>query len=666
MSQPHPSHILRFSILALLIWLCLGRCGVHAQIRFHKTYSSLELGLFPKIQASSDGGWVMVGTTEDFHPNQNKGLAVLRYNRHGQLQWSSFLFASSENMNVASLKIDSRNRILISGYLGDSPSADFYMVYLSLSGNILWSKACRTTEGENPYSIVESTDGNFAVFGIQSPDPASSGRSFIAKVDSAGTFLWANRYFGAGIWGQMISTSDGGYLCRTGSDIYKVDNTGNISWGTSVVFASPTGEPVEVADGYVFPSYSSSIGASLFKLDLNGNLVWVSEQTLPETTHRVKQLPNRNLVTVGNMDVGGTQELVFTEYSPTGEFVRSNRFHRASFPSNYGHHYFDLLPNGGAVAFGLHGSGGAQKPAYLVRTNSLWEVGCGDSPESTHSPRQTLNTSTISASVTNFSIPLQNLNLNQIAINVGEVTECYSCDSIVLDLGADTLVCPDSLLVLGGNVQNAEHYQWSTGDTTDTLVANASGWYWLEATSICDTLRDSIWVEIPIRLVPEMAISPTEATPFDDITIENTSIAYANFGWVLGDGFTSSELSFLHRFQDNGVHKVALWIEDSVGCPYSDTALVDIKFLAYYLPNAFTPNGDGNNDTFGPKADGVIEYQMQVFNRWGKQIFGGNNQNWDGTYQNQPCPSGVYIYQLSLTTIFGNVLYPNGSVTLVR
>jgi gliding motility-associated-like protein len=67
-----------------------------------------------------------------------------------------------------------------------------------------------------------------------------------------------------------------------------------------------------------------------------------------------------------------------------------------------------------------------------------------------------------------------------------------------------------------------------------------------------------------------------------------------------------------------------------------------------YIPNAFTPNGDGINDTFGIKGEGSFEYNLAVFNRWGEKIFESQNpgQQWDGTYKNQPVQPGEYVYQL--------------------
>jgi large repetitive protein len=68
------------------------------------------------------------------------------------------------------------------------------------------------------------------------------------------------------------------------------------------------------------------------------------------------------------------------------------------------------------------------------------------------------------------------------------------------------------------------------------------------------------------------------------------------------------------------------------------------------MPNAFTPNGDGLNDTFGPipRYDYVNRYYMSIFNRWGQMIYETSdiNRGWDGTYQGSPVMMGTYVYRI--------------------
>ena len=85
-----------------------------------------------------------------------------------------------------------------------------------------------------------------------------------------------------------------------------------------------------------------------------------------------------------------------------------------------------------------------------------------------------------------------------------------------------------------------------------------------------------------------------------------------------------------------------------------------------YIPNAFTPNGDGINDTFGVKGEGSFVYTIAIFNRWGEKVFESTNPNqqWDGTFKNLPVQQGEYVYQL---TAFGKEYKgQTGVITLLR
>lgn len=94
--------------------------------------------------------------------------------------------------------------------------------------------------------------------------------------------------------------------------------------------------------------------------------------------------------------------------------------------------------------------------------------------------------------------------------------------------------------------------------------------------------------------------------------------------------------------------------------------------VVYYIPNAFTPNGDGLNDTFGLIGEGITEYTIQIFNRWGNLVFESKNlkNQWDGTYHNEKSEIGVYVYKISAKGSstngkFEKLIYLDGIVTLV-
>ena len=93
-----------------------------------------------------------------------------------------------------------------------------------------------------------------------------------------------------------------------------------------------------------------------------------------------------------------------------------------------------------------------------------------------------------------------------------------------------------------------------------------------------------------------------------------------------------------------------------------------IKSTTIYFPNAFTPDQDGANDTFGAVGLNVEKYELKVFNRWGELLFESNNisDKWDGTHKGKRVPDGVYVYTFFAREVAtGKSLSKSGTVTLL-
>ncbi len=138
-------------------------------------------------------------------------------------------------------------------------------------------------------------------------------------------------------------------------------------------------------------------------------------------------------------------------------------------------------------------------------------------------------------------------------------------------------------------------------------------------------------------------------------------------------GDTSSASTFAAT--ESGLYALTvLTLPDSLFVRDTLQVIFDAKCCQMQIPSAFTPNNDGRNDLFLPiKPDNcmITDFEMQVFNRWGKLIFQTRNPDdgWDGRDNGQSAPSDVYVYWLKYTAI-GNDNEINestrGDVTLIR
>lgn len=122
---------------------------------------------------------------------------------------------------------------------------------------------------------------------------------------------------------------------------------------------------------------------------------------------------------------------------------------------------------------------------------------------------------------------------------------------------------------------------------------------------------------------------------------------------------------------------VRLTAQDANGCTVSDSVSIKVRSLRQvYIPDAFSPNGDGINDYFTlfaeqPRVQTILS--LRIYDRWGGLVFSRQNllpgdplQGWDGRFRNQPVDEGVYLYQLQVEFIDGQVREYNGEVALVR
>lgn len=139
--------------------------------------------------------------------------------------------------------------------------------------------------------------------------------------------------------------------------------------------------------------------------------------------------------------------------------------------------------------------------------------------------------------------------------------------------------------------------------------------------------------------------------------------------WDLGDGTHSTEQHPIHTYHRPGTYTISLTTYDILGC-VSQTSLT-VEVVSSYrilVPNAFSPNDDGLNDTFLPKVRGLDEFEMHIFNKWGElvySIFSLEDPGWDGRLRGKISPNGNYVYKVKFKSVDGERGSKTGVFTLV-
>ena len=109
---------------------------------------------------------------------------------------------------------------------------------------------------------------------------------------------------------------------------------------------------------------------------------------------------------------------------------------------------------------------------------------------------------------------------------------------------------------------------------------------------------------------------------------------------------------------------------DSLNCWQQDTVLVRVDVICgdFFIPNVFSPNGDGLNDGINVHGICIASYNLQIFDRWGEKVFEttSKTESWDGSYKGKPMDTGVFVYKVVGTTIENKSFTMKGNVTLLR
>lgn len=291
---------------------------------------------------------------------------------------------------------------------------------------------------------------------------------------------------------------------------------------------------------------------------------------------------------------------------------------------------------------------------------------------------------------------------------------------------ADTVVCKNTILVLDAGISGST-YLWSTGDTSQTIIADSSGLYWVSTmisgcvagdtvnvlvepvpvvnlgndTVYCQTLSaildagnpgcsylwstgassqtinidstGTYWVVVSnagcsaADTINISAVYPPNLGPDTKMCEQNdiTLDAGQTFGSYL---WSTGETTQIINVTEPGSYWVLI---TSPNCSVSDTINIEKGgSFSVFFPNTFTPDADGQNDVFKGFGEEITYYDLTIFTRWGQQIFHSTDPDtgWDGTFDGMKVQQGIYVMMADFkTTCTGwNVQHKLGYIFVLR
>lgn len=257
-----------------------------------------------------------------------------------------------------------------------------------------------------------------------------------------------------------------------------------------------------------------------------------------------------------------------------------------------------------------------------------------------------------------------------ISNNDCQVTSQASSNEISVRVFPDPLVKLDQITTLcyGAtrllDAGSFSSYQWNTGSTGRTINVSAPGTYSVTVTDAHGCTVNS-GVNITTIIPSPLSFLPADTTVCSYGSVEiKVAPGYSKYVW--SNGAISSSITISQPGQ--------YWLEatsNSSQCTGKDTIIVSPKdcLTGFYIPTAFTPNGDGKNDLFKPIIGGVVkQYRFSIYNRWGELVFQTSEltKGWDGLFKNQLSANNVFVWQCSYQIEGEKVKIERGTVAVIK
>jgi gliding motility-associated-like protein len=235
----------------------------------------------------------------------------------------------------------------------------------------------------------------------------------------------------------------------------------------------------------------------------------------------------------------------------------------------------------------------------------------------------------------------------------------------------------------GGTINN---WVWNFGDNTTAAAQNPSKTYTTANTftvklnvTTADGCKDSTTRTVAVLPVLTAPVVVTGTITANSIQFNWAAVTGA-VGYEIsvdGSGFTSPSSGatglshVVNGLQPNQTVNITvralgtLPCQSATGTASGTTLLPDVGI---FVPNTFTPNGDGRNDIVRVYGNYIKSLNFQIYNQWGEKVFETNDVNggWNGMYKNKPQPVGVYVYVLRVENTNGEIVNKRGSINLIK
>jgi len=249
---------------------------------------------------------------------------------------------------------------------------------------------------------------------------------------------------------------------------------------------------------------------------------------------------------------------------------------------------------------------------------------------------------------------------------------------LMLAPGSTNIPCEEACIAqafsnASGGTQSY-NYIWSNGQTTSTATNLCEGFYSVTVTDNNNCINTASTEVVVDWIYDNVNAWADKDTIYESqsTNIHATNIPGVDYIWTPTSGLQNPNYSSTQASPGTTTSYVVT-LNDGNGCIYNDSVTIYVKDVFceepfIYIPNSFTPDGDGLNDVLYVRGIYIEEMELKIFNRWGELVFETKNQSvgWDGTRNSKLVDPDVYIFSLNIIC-YGEVLFSKkGNITVIR
>ena len=633
------------------------------------------------VELTNDGGYILAGMTEsnDRDVSGNNGLRdywIVKVNSLGNMQWQKCLGGSNDD-EAMSVKQTTDGGYIVTGVsqsndgnvTGHHGNSDHWVVKLNNVGSIQWQKSLGGSDLDWGWAIEQTTDGGYVEAGasrsvdgdITGHHSTAGGEDFwMVKLSSTGNIQWQKSLGGtfADLSYCIKTTTDGGYIIAGSSESEDGDVTCHIMY----------------SDFWVVKLNSS--GIIEWEKIMGGNSI--------DEIYSVQPTSDGGYILAGltaSSNISGYHPNLTSE---AGDFLivkLSNQIITPAIPAITINPPPANICSSSIVTLTTSVNPVANNPNYQWKKNGI-NVG----PNNNSYTASNFSNGDIITCLLTYTGPCNSVATvlsNAVVMNVGNgVTASLSISASDNDVCKGTAITFTAMAVNAGTTPS---FQWKLNNTnvgsnstmfSSNILSNGDQIFCelVPGNDACsNSIASSNTIPISINDLPGINI-----TPFDTIIpvgsqIQLNAAVTGNIGSYQYQWAPANQLENPFSLLPTTTHLTSnttytLNVVSNKGCTTSKNITVKIFMPLLYMPNGFTPNGDGLNDVFRiPQDVSLLLDEFSIYDRWGIKIFTTRNihEAWNGTYKGSLAIPGVYIYIIKGSNEKG-AIFSKGSFVLIR